>query len=136
MLAVAIILVLGLAVAIGCSSVRGPVKERPPEPRFGLVGATGSMRPAFDTFDLVEVEQAPFADLKIGDVVVRRIGAYATVMHRIVHEGRAINGEKWFITKGDSVPQRDTGFLDAASYAGRIKLVRKADLISVQQEIK
>jgi signal peptidase I len=111
----------------GCKSVvQTPPMPNEKKPTLGIVGATGSMRPAYDFADLVDLEPVPFADLKVGDVVLRRIGAYREVMHRIVYIGVAGNGGTFMVTKGDNVPKPDPSFMDEGDYLGRIKLIRKA----------
>lgn len=125
MLAALAVLVLVVVAAVGCRALPKPV-QKPKLPQISLVGPTGSMRPAFDLLDLVEVEDAPFDSLKVGDVVIRRITAFQTVMHRIVADGRAGNGERYFVTAGDALPKRDFGFMDRDTYFGRVRLVKKA----------
>lgn len=87
-----------------------------PGTRVYSVAPTGSMRPLIDRNALLLGEPAPFADLRIGDIVTfvhPRTGL--VVVHRILERGR---GGFW--TKGDNCAAMDDTLVTANNYQTRI----------------
>ena len=78
------------------------------------VAPTGSMRPTFDERAVVVTEPVRLADVRVGDIVVRR-DAGLLIVHRVVRvEGRQL------VTRGDANPADDPGFVGGAQLAGRV----------------
>ena len=77
------------------------------------------MFPTIKGGELLIIEPAPFRGLKKGDIVLRRVDWYPTlVCHRVIKIGwgRAI-------TKGDNNPTEDPGWMTSATYAGRVMMI-------------
>lgn len=78
---------------------------------------TGSMKPAFDETDWLLAAQTPWADLKVGDIIIyqRQDGEY------IVHRIWAISsGGSVVLTKGDSNATPDSEYVTKSAYRGRV----------------
>jgi signal peptidase I len=110
-------LVTGTILAIIGACLLWPVAchgETPPV--IATCGPTQSMFPVIRGGELLIIAPTPFRELKKGDIVLRRVDWYPTlVCHRItkVGFGRAI-------TKGDNNPTEDSGWMTPATYAGRV----------------
>lgn len=70
--------------------------------RYTILG--GSMEPAIPLGSLVVVQPREFGDVRVGDVVTFQLesGEAAVVTHRVVGEGRASDGERVLVTRGDA----------------------------------
>ena len=78
------------------------------------IAPTGSMRPTFDEHAVVVTEPVRLADVRVGDIVVRR-DAGLLIVHRVV---RVEGGQ--LVTRGDANPADDPGSVGDAQLAGRV----------------
>ena len=96
------------------------------------IWATRSMYPVLDWDSIVIMEDAPFRDLWIGDIVNYRIGKDATFIHRIVRR----NPDGSFVVKGDSLNQADTTPLTPQNYISRAYMVIYYDIKTIPMDQK
>ena len=82
--------------------------------RVCTIASTGSMRPTFDEHAVVVTEPVRLADVRVGDIVVRR-DAGLLIVHRVV---RVEGGQ--LVTRGDANPADDPGSVGDAQLAGRV----------------
>ena len=75
------------------------------------VAATGSMRPTLDGNAFIVLERCELGQVRIGDIVVRKIGANQ-VVHRVVADGP--------VTQGDANEAPDAGVVTAETFTGRV----------------
>ena len=90
-------LVIGVVLVIWFALGIFPVKP------IGI--ATGSMRPYINVGDLMIVQKCTANDIEIGDIIEYSRNDYS-VIHRVI-EKYQINGETFFITKGDNNDSAD-----------------------------
>lgn len=88
---------------------------------------TDSMEPEFSHGDIDIADSPPAPNqIKIGDVIAFRHGAYPTpnhyVRHRVIGIER-VGDEYRYFTKGDNCPRQDTGF---RTYADIFDVVRRS----------
>jgi signal peptidase I len=78
------------------------------------VAPSGSMRPTFAENAFLVSEPVKLADIRVGDIVVKRSGSML-IVHRVIrveHEG--------LVTRGDANDAEDPGFLSDENCAGRV----------------
>jgi hypothetical protein len=87
-----------------------------PGSSFCTVLPTGSMKPFFDEKAILLMEAAPFADLKVGDIVTYRHPRLGLpVVHRLVLK----DGDK-FWAKGDANERMDNEYVTPGNYLRRV----------------
>jgi signal peptidase I len=130
-----LVIILAALAAFGVvlcvASCRSVVKEPRaiPQPGYGLVLSSGSMRSALDTFDLVKIhsiEERPFDSLVLGEIVAVMKGTQTAAIHRLVYKGKTIDGSTYWVTRGDNNPARDSALLTVDNFGGVVTLEKKA----------
>jgi hypothetical protein len=87
-----------------------------PGSSFCTVLPTGSMKPFFDQKAILLMEAAPFADLKVGDIVTYRHPRLGLpVVHRLVLK----DGDR-FWAKGDANEHMDNVYITPENYLRRV----------------
>jgi len=86
--------------------------------------AGDSMWPAIRDGDVINVAPASAADTRVGDVLLRRVGA-RLLAHRLVAVTEDADGERWLFLRGDAndgcdAPARDRDII------GRVESVRRS----------
>lgn len=88
-----------------------------------------SMTPTIAVNGLLMIENKPFEDLQIGDIIMFQTKEYGLVTHRIVHEVRLANNKevrekglstKGFRTKGDNNELEDSWIVTSEMYKGTV----------------
>lgn len=101
--------------ALGFLCVTVAVSEDKPI-TLALVGYTGSMKPALKGGETLAVVQTPFDQLKVGDVVLRRVPwSDIPILHRVIHR----RSSDRLVTKGDANRDADAWWLTPSDYLGR-----------------
>ena len=78
-----------------------------------------SMLPTIKPGDILLLDHIPYADLKVGDIVLRKESwVPLLVCHRIVKRST-----HRVVTKGDNNKEEDYGWMTPKTYAGRVKLI-------------
>jgi signal peptidase len=87
-----------------------------PGTSYATVLPTGSMKPFFDEKAILLTENAPFSDLKVGDIVTYRHPSLGRpVVHRLVIR----EGDR-FWAKGDANGRMDTVYVTKDNYLRRV----------------
>jgi len=76
------------------------------------VEATGSMLPTFDDRAIVILEKCTAADVRAGDIIVRKL-AGRNIVHRAISNGPTVR------TRGDALTADDEGAVSDADLVGR-----------------
>lgn len=88
-----------------------------------------SMTPTIAVNGLLMIENKPFEDLQIGDIIMFQTKEYGLVTHRIVHEVRLVKNKeiiekglstKGFRTKGDNNRLEDSWIVTSEMYKGTV----------------
>lgn len=101
-------------------ALAGCGKKQPPVEKPAKVIVTGtSMLPTIPSGTVLDVEQTPFADLAVGDVVLRRASwSKNLVCHRVV----SVYSDR-VETRGDAAGvQTDPYWMTPEDYAGKVVL--------------
>jgi signal peptidase I len=80
-----------------------------------------SMRPAIRDGDVIHVAPASAADIRVGDVVLCRVGS-RLLAHRLVAVTEDADGERWLHLRGDAKGGCDAPVRDA-DVIGRVEAV-------------
>lgn len=81
---------------------------------------SGSMKPEFDTYDLIAVKTVPSSSLKKGDIITFRSGK-DLITHRI-SDIEYKNGKVQFKTRGDANNAEDENYVDSSDLVGKYVL--------------
>lgn len=84
----------------------------------GVVSPTGSMRPLFDTGDMLVIVPRDFTAVKSGDVVAFTTRNNVLTTHRAIR--KTFNG---WVTKGDATTTEDREPMTASNFSGVVVAV-------------
>ncbi len=86
-----------------------------------------SMEPTIMTNSLLIVENTPYTEIKIGDIILINTAKHGLVIHRVIE-----NSSIGFITKGDNNELPDDWVVSEEMYKGKVKEIHNevADIIT------